>query len=503
MAAICGVITRGQPGDPAAAQGLLGRLVHGMAGVAPRATPVCEWGHGRVVLAQPVFSGFAGHEWEGAPAVSPDGRWYLAWSGFLSNREDILRLLMAEGQGHPRARDEELVLAAISLWGLNRTIQKIYGAFVFAAWDRDASALHLVRDQSGQEQLYIAAIGPHIVFAPSLRAVLAAYPTMPAYVPAAVSAFDSYGFVQAPGTLFEGVWALPAGHRLMLQGDSEISVPAAMEAYWRPARHYEEAHLKGGLVKPHTDLRARLHDTYIHFDLASAWAPAPHTCPPVVMPITIQEFADYVSVIDAPLAHPVWFSFMAALQAAKGAHSVLLAPHAGLSGSVGLPQSQGFANVLAYLKEAFIRGPAKRARAQYRQVLGAGARDPLALPLPHIEATEADYTLFWDQTLWGPHVYGAGLAACATGLGMRCYVPDWDARLLESGWSLPAGAVPALLAASGTVPFQGGFGFPPVTPEVMGVARNMAEDDRMDTYSWSYFVRRAWTNHVRAGKVPA
>ena len=50
--------------------------------------------------------------------------------------------------------DTETLLAAIGLWGLEKSLQKCYGMFSLALWDSSVAKLYLARDRFGEKPLY-------------------------------------------------------------------------------------------------------------------------------------------------------------------------------------------------------------------------------------------------------------------------------------------------------------------------------------------------------------
>src|SRR6185436_334614 len=107
--------------------------------------------------------------------------------------------------------DTEVMLAAISRWGLEPALGKFVGMFAFALWDRSERSLTLVRDRLGEKPLYYAELAGELVFASELKA-LKRHPAWRGEVErGALALLLRYGYVPAPYSIFRGVWKLEPG----------------------------------------------------------------------------------------------------------------------------------------------------------------------------------------------------------------------------------------------------------------------------------------------------
>ncbi len=136
-----------------------------------------------------------------------------------------------EPRGHAfrGTSDTEVMLAAISEWGIEKAVQRFVGMFAFAVFDRQARTLHLVRDRLGIKPLYWTLTEGLLLFGSELRALMA-HPAFRAEIDReAASAFLRYSYVPAPSTIFRNVHKLPPGSILTIGPGREPSI----EAYWR------------------------------------------------------------------------------------------------------------------------------------------------------------------------------------------------------------------------------------------------------------------------------
>lgn len=166
------------------------------------------------------------------PMASADGRWMLTFNGEIYNHVALRRQLESESRapawrGHS---DTEVLLAAISAWGVEEAVRRAVGMFAFGLWDRETRALTLARDRLGEKPLYYGVQGGTLLFASELKA-LQAHPRYRADIDrGALALLLRYGYVPAPWSIHEGIRKLPAGTLLRLARPSDAD--AQPTAYW-------------------------------------------------------------------------------------------------------------------------------------------------------------------------------------------------------------------------------------------------------------------------------
>ena len=104
--------------------------------------------------------------------VSACGRYVVAFNGEIYNFR-ALRKELEGGLASPfRGRsDTEVLLAAVSRWGVRGAVERFVGMFAFALWDRLERKLHLVRDRIGEKPLYYGWMGRTFLFGSELKAL--------------------------------------------------------------------------------------------------------------------------------------------------------------------------------------------------------------------------------------------------------------------------------------------------------------------------------------------
>jgi asparagine synthase (glutamine-hydrolysing) len=168
------------------------------------------------------------------PMHSPGGRYVIAFNGEIYNFKALRHSLEQGGSGDAPAfrghSDTEVLLAAIERWGLVRAVEHLVGMFAFAVWDRDEHVLHLGRDRLGEKPLYYGWSGRTFLFGSELKA-LRAHPDFHATIDRqALLPYLRYGYIPAPGTIYDAFFKLPPGTILTI-GRRDAPAPKPVP-YW-------------------------------------------------------------------------------------------------------------------------------------------------------------------------------------------------------------------------------------------------------------------------------
>lgn len=166
------------------------------------------------------------------PMLSRDGRWAMVYNGEVYNYAAIRRELESLGHTFRGSGDSEVILEAFAQWG-PEAVRRFIGMFAIALWCLPERRLHLLRDRIGVKPLYYGWNGNALWFGSELKA-LREFRHWPVRVDrTAMADYFRYGYIAEPRTIYQGVFKLPAGHRLELgaEGDAKI-VP-----YWNVLEH--------------------------------------------------------------------------------------------------------------------------------------------------------------------------------------------------------------------------------------------------------------------------
>ena len=172
------------------------------------------------------------------PMQSSDRRYTVVFNGEIYNFEALKSELRRAGHTFRGHSDTEVLLCAISHWGMEDALPRLWGMFAFALWDEQEQRLHLVRDRVGKKPLYYGWFGQHFLFGSELKA-LRAHPAFTATVDRdALASYLRFVYVPAPLSIYEGVSKLPAGSWTTIEPDRPGHSPVP-RTYWQ-AQHVAE-----------------------------------------------------------------------------------------------------------------------------------------------------------------------------------------------------------------------------------------------------------------------
>ena len=152
------------------------------------------------------------------PMHSACNRYVLVFNGEIYNHHRLRAELEECGlapiwRGHS---DTEVVLAAISSWGIEHAISKLIGMFAMAVWDCLEKKLHLARDRVGEKPLYYGWCNSAFLFGSELKA-LKKYPNFSNEINRqALTLYLRHMVIPAPLSIYRGIYKLQPGCLLTL-----------------------------------------------------------------------------------------------------------------------------------------------------------------------------------------------------------------------------------------------------------------------------------------------
>lgn len=165
------------------------------------------------------------------PMRSASGRHVIVFNGEIYNFRALRTELESRGHAFRSRSDTEVMLAAITQWGVPDALRRFNGMFAFALWDQQHRTLYLARDRFGEKPLYYGWFDRTLVFASELKA-LRVHPRFEGEIDRdALGLYMRYGYVPTPYSIYRGIRKLPPGTVLKLTGgvsDSRV----CPEAFW-------------------------------------------------------------------------------------------------------------------------------------------------------------------------------------------------------------------------------------------------------------------------------
>jgi asparagine synthase (glutamine-hydrolysing) len=165
------------------------------------------------------------------PMLSSCGRLCLVYNGEIYNHAALRRELESCGHRFRGHCDTEVLVAALSHWGVDEAVGRLVGMFAFAAWDREKRVLTLARDPLGIKPLYYGWQNGCFLFGSELRA-LRAHPGFSAEIDRnALALFLRHNYVPGPYSIYRGIDKLPPGSLLCVSPQTAPQA-ASPRAWW-------------------------------------------------------------------------------------------------------------------------------------------------------------------------------------------------------------------------------------------------------------------------------
>jgi asparagine synthase (glutamine-hydrolysing) len=163
------------------------------------------------------------------PMIDPELGLAIVFNGCIYNFRALRSELAAKGYRFFSQGDTEVILKAYAEWG-PRCVERFYGMFAFALWERDSGRLVLARDRLGIKPLYYAERPGRLRFASTLPALLAAGDVDTTIDPAALHHYMSWhAVVPAPMTIVKGVRKLAPATICTIEPDGR----RREDVYWQ------------------------------------------------------------------------------------------------------------------------------------------------------------------------------------------------------------------------------------------------------------------------------
>src|SRR5438128_3774747 len=166
------------------------------------------------------------------PLSNEDGSVWITFNGEIYNHGEVRRELEAAGHVYRTRSDTETIVHAYEQWG-DECVHRFRGMFAFALWDARKRRLLLVRDRLGVKPLYWAEAGAEqgrgdcLLFASEIKAILESGLVTARPNRAVLSEVLATRYTSGIETLFEGIYKLLPGHRLVYENGR-----VRIDQYW-------------------------------------------------------------------------------------------------------------------------------------------------------------------------------------------------------------------------------------------------------------------------------
>lgn len=160
------------------------------------------------------------------PMFSEDGNLVIAFNGEIYNFLELRKELEQKGYQFKTKTDTEVILALYQFEGA-RCLDKLFGMFAIALWDKHKKELFLARDRLGKKPLYYYFDGKQFVFGSEIKAIFEIESVPKQVRPDAIYDFFVYQYVPEAKSIFKNINKVQPGHYLIINKDG-----VDIKQYW-------------------------------------------------------------------------------------------------------------------------------------------------------------------------------------------------------------------------------------------------------------------------------
>lgn len=174
------------------------------------------------------------------PMHSACGRYVIVYNGEIYNFKVLRQELKTIGYTFHSNSDTEVILSAISQWGIFEAVNRFIGMFAFALWDRKEQLLYLVRDRLGEKPLYYGYTKKTFLFGSELKALRAHHNFETDINRNALALYLRYAYVPTPYSIYQGIYKLPPGTILTVKYEElrERNDISPQTLHFRPVQYW-------------------------------------------------------------------------------------------------------------------------------------------------------------------------------------------------------------------------------------------------------------------------
>lgn len=184
------------------------------------------------------------------PMESHNGRYVIAYNGEVYNYKEIKDKLIKEEKvtAFRGTSDTEVLLEAVSAYGLEATLKMSKGMFALALYDKKERVLYLSRDRVGEKPLYYGFMNKKtLVFASDLNSIKALDGFANPVNTSVLEIYFRHGYIPAPYSIYDDIWKLEPGKILEIKSPFN-KCDIKETSYWSMAEaaYYGQTHLFEG-----------------------------------------------------------------------------------------------------------------------------------------------------------------------------------------------------------------------------------------------------------------
>ncbi len=180
------------------------------------------------------------------PMFSEDGNLVIVFNGEIYNYLELRKDLEKKGYEFKTKTDTEVILALYQFEGF-RCLDKLFGMFAIALWDKHKQELFLARDRLGKKPLYYYHDQKQFIFGSEIKSILE-IETVPKEIRHdAIYDFFVYQYVPESKSIFKNIHKLKPGHFLTINKNG-VNVKQYWDVTFKTQTTSSEDEISEGLL---------------------------------------------------------------------------------------------------------------------------------------------------------------------------------------------------------------------------------------------------------------
>jgi asparagine synthase (glutamine-hydrolysing) len=174
------------------------------------------------------------------PIFNEDGQIAITYNGEIYNFIELRPELERLGHLFKTQSDTEVVVHAYEQWG-DDCLLRFNGMYAFALWDGHRQRLLIARDRMGKKPLYWHFSKQGLLWGSELKALLCAPWVEQRVDRQALHHYLTLQYTPDPLTIYEGIYQVPAGHKLVIEPGGQPSIERWWQLNFEPKWDLSEA----------------------------------------------------------------------------------------------------------------------------------------------------------------------------------------------------------------------------------------------------------------------
>ena len=157
-------------------------------------------------------------------------RYVITFNGEIYNYKQLIKKYSLKIKEKNIKSDTRLLLELISIFGLEKTLNKVDGMFAFCLWDREEKKFFLIRDRFGEKPLFYFLNKNNFIFGSEIKVITEFFnPSKVEVDNDSFNYFFSLGYIPAPKTIYKNLYKVLPSEILTIK-DFKVQ---KRQKYWK------------------------------------------------------------------------------------------------------------------------------------------------------------------------------------------------------------------------------------------------------------------------------